>query len=1130
LYVLQGYTGSVTKIPISNCVPQASAQSSISVGNLGAISYYWGGSAVSADSTGDVFIATSDACCASKNELLAEYTGYPQTLGATLLASLANPITAIAIDASDNIYYVSGGALYELKVTTAATSTTPQVYSSTPVKFGNGYVSAVGVSIDGSGNLYVADQGTGGQYAINGYYPPLYFSSVLYVSPNETSGLNPTDQYIVVEGSGLSNPLTFANAVAISPSGNVFFTDNGSDNSVYELTEGSGSFGAVAVGNTGSATVNVVFNAAATPASIQFAHSSTISSTGGTCAAGTNYAAGSTCTVTAHFAPAAPGVSTGGITLAGSSGAALATVELEGIGLGAGLTLDPGVPSSFGSGFKSPMSVAIDSAGDTFFADAGNNAILEFKSGSSTAVSIGTGLSKPAGVAVDGAGNVFIADTGNNRIVEVPMVNGSLSNSAQTILSTTLAGTALSGPAAVAVDGAGDLFIADTGNNRIVAVPFNGTLNVSAATALGSSFSGPLAMAVDPIGNLYVANSGVGQIEKILYPLYQPTQQLVAVGFGNPTGLAVDASGSLFVADYINGDVERIPNVSGSLEPNSLVEAGIGVSTPYGVALDASGNLYISNGSGGSAYKITRTNTTLAFGDWALNTPSGLLAAQVEDAGNQPLILGTPYFTATGNTGDFSVSATGSGICAAGGTVASGASCELDATFTPSASGARTDTLTLASNAANAATTQVTLTGSGTATAATTTKLTVTSPASGSPFFGQAITLSATVTATSGTPSGTATLVVDGVQFGDATLSASGVATFNLASGLTGGGHTLIAVYNGTATFNGSVSSALQLTVGKTTTATALVVTAPYTNPYSALPGNTITFTAAIGFAGVGIPTGTVTFAANGKTLGSASVVPAAGGIFEATYSTSSLVVGNYTVVATYSGDPNYIGSVSAASAAIYVVTSPIVTTTSSGTSITSSSSSNSTVAFTSTGYGGWNGLVGFSCLASSLPANARCIFSPGQIEVLPSTPTTTASNPAIAMSVVIDQPPQTPTASKFLWWLAGPTGLLLLFARRRFARRTWSTIATTLVFILFGIAAGGMGACTGGISYTTPPGAGTVTVYAWSDPYTTMPTPSTANPPTQACGMIPASNPPQYSPALAPCSQTTFQVSLTVQ
>ena len=57
------------------------------------------------------------------------------------------------------------------------------MYSATPVQFGNTYVNVVGVSFDGAGNLYVADQGPGAQYAVNGYWPPLYFSSILYVIP-----------------------------------------------------------------------------------------------------------------------------------------------------------------------------------------------------------------------------------------------------------------------------------------------------------------------------------------------------------------------------------------------------------------------------------------------------------------------------------------------------------------------------------------------------------------------------------------------------------------------------------------------------------------------------------------------------------------------------------------------------------------------------------------------------------------------------------------------------------------------------------------------------------------------------------------------------------------------------------
>ena len=1106
LFVLQGYAGSVTQIPLVGCVPNTSAQTSIGIGNLGAISYYWGGSAEATDAAENLFIATSGACCASANELLEQYASGKYGSGTTLLTGLANPITSIAVDASGNLYYVSGGALYQLQVTTAATSSAPATYSSTPSSLGSGYNNVVGVAIDGAGDLYVADGG----------------ASTIFEIPFETkssgSTLNPADQFIVATG------VSITNTPGVGATGAIYLANQGA--SVYALTRFSASVGQVAVGSSGTFTLDAVFNGAMTPGALAiFPGGGLFTQTGGTCVAGNAYAAGSSCTMVLSFNPALPGVVNGGAMLLPSSGTTpLATIYLSGQGLGAGLTLDPGTVATTGSGFKTPDSVTLDAAGDVFYADAGANAVLEFTPGSTTAVSIGTGLSKPAGVAVDGAGNVFIADTGNNRIVEVPMVSGALSNTAQTTVvaaenaqgtATPIAGAALNAPAGLAIDGAGNLFIADTANNRIVAIPYNGALNPSAAVAIGSSLTGPLAVVANAAGNLYVADSGAGQIYEIFLPLSEPSQQLVAVGFGNPTGLAVDASGSLFVADQGDGDVVRIPNISGNLEPNDEVEAGIGIGTPYGVAVDPSGNLYVS-GSSAAAYKVTRTSTTLAFGDWALSTTSGVLSAQVEDSGNQALTLGSSYFSASGDTGDFSVSATGPSACAASGTVATGDSCELDATFTPSAPGTRTDTLVLSSNAANTSSSQVTLTGNGAAVASTTTTLSITSPTSGTPSFGQPITVSATVAATSGTPSGNVILVVDGVQIGDAALNSSGVASFDLASGLTGGGHTLIAVYNGTATFDGSVSPALQLTVGKTSTTVALAVATPYTSPYSALAGTAISFTATIGFPGVGIPTGTVTFEANGTALGTAPVEPAAGGLFEATLSTSSLVAGTYTVVASYSGDPNYVGSTSGASSTIYVVSSASVTVTSSGSSISSSASTNGTLTFNATSYGGWTGMVGFGCVASSLPANARCVFSPGQIEVVPGTSSSAASNPTVNLTVTIDQPPQTPTAGKLYWWIALPTGLLLLFARRRWMRGGWVTIATVLALTLLGSSTAGLIACTSGSATVTPAGTSTISVVASSDPFAAASTTT-----TQSC--------PANDPASAPCAQTAFSVSLTV-
>lgn len=1107
LYVDQKWSGAVKEIPATGCVPNPSAAFSVASSSLGAVGNYWYDPGdITVDAAGDIFVASNN-CCNGNGifEQTAAGKGV-QVLGGNSLPQ----VESMAADSAGNLFFtVNGsGSVYEVTATSYGTSTPTAVISS-------GLQSALGLAFDSAGNLYVGDSGKGAIYEV-----PFATGS------GSTAALQFSNMFPLAVGLPLGSPLT------ISHDGRSFFFGNNSA-SVYQQALGSANVGRVAVGSSASATLDVVFTADVTPSALSlYPSAGQFSVSGGTnaCAGGTAYTAGQSCSETVTFAPATAGPSNAGFALTDSNGGSLATLYVSGTGVGAGLTIDPGAVAATGSGFKSPEAVAIDAAGNTFYADAGLNAVLEFATGSSTAVSIGSGLSKPAGVAVDGAGNVFIADTGNNRVVEVPMVNGALSNSAQLTLvaakdakgnAAPIAGAALNAPAGIAVDGAGDLFIADTGNNRIVAVPYNGSWNFSAATAVGSSLTGPLAVVVDPNGDLFIADSGAGQIDEILTPLTQPMQQLVAVGFGNPTGLALDASGSLFVADHANGEVERIPNMSGNLDPNSAVEAGIGINAPYGVAVDPSGNLYVSDSTAGAAYFVNRTAAALSFGDWAVSSTSGMLAAQIENEGNTSLQLGTPYYSASGNTGDFSISTTDSGICADGATVAAGSSCMLGATFTPMAQGMRSEALSLASNAVNGAA-QLTLAGNGSTTAATTTTLAITSPSSGAPFFGQPITLTATVAASSGTPTGSATLLVDGVQTGVAPLNSSGVATFQLASGLTGGNHSLIAIYNGTSAFNGSVSAVLSLAVTQAPTTTKLTVSAPYTNPLSAVSGNTVTLTAVISSTGIGIPTGTVTFTSNGATLGTAPVLPATGGLFEANLPTTALATGSDILAATYPGDPNYIGSASG-STTITIVASPQLNVSPSGTSISTSTNSNGSVTLTATSYGGWTGMVGFGCLASSLPANARCVFSPGQVEVVPSTPSTSASTPPVTLSVTVNQPPQTPTASGFLWWLAIPTGLLLFFARRRFTHRAWAQATMVIAALLLGISVIGLGACSSGVQFATPKGTSTVTVYAWSDPFQAG---STSN--TMACGVNPSTHQPD--PSSAPCSQASFQVSVIVQ
>jgi sugar lactone lactonase YvrE len=1137
LYVLQGTTGSMYKIPITNCVPQPASMVTYSnvIGNLGAISYYWNGSAVATDAAGDVFIATNVACCAPVNELLVEYGSTGFTTGATLLGggtSLAKPITSIAVDASDNIYYVAGGTLYELPVTTPATTSSPAVYSATPVTYGSGYTTVVGVSLDSAGNLFVADGG----------------SSTIFEIPYETGGstsaLNPNDQYIVATGSAL----TLADAVTPAPSGNLFFGNNTS--SVFEVTRDNASFGSQAVSSTGTTTLNVVFNAAVTPSSIAVVPPGEdfLSTAGGTCAANTAYTAGSTCTVTASFSPQAPGLARGALVLADSAGT-LATANLFGVGLGAGVTIDPGTATAIGTGITAPKGVDLDAVGNLFVADSGSGTIWEIPAGSVTPIGIATGFNNPTGVAADGASDVFVADTKNNQIVEIPVVGGVLSSAGQFTLipsSVSLAGASLNGPTGLTIDAQGNLYIADTGNNRVVFVPKSGGWNLSQATTLGTGFSGPLATAVTASGLIYVADSGNGKIYSIPYPGAGAPITLVATGFSSPSALRTDAAGDLYVVDEGDTKVVRIPNVGGTLAAGSSGEVSFGIANPFGLAIAPGGNVYVSNLNDAKApvYLVNRTTPTLSFGNINPQTSSNPASVQVESAGNQALTLSSPFYISTGSTTAFAVGTSEANACANSASLAVGTNCTVEATFNPPGSGTYNETLALESNASG--TPQINLTGVGVATQATTTTLTVTSP-TGSPYYGQPITLSASVTSSAGTPTGTVALMVDGVQAESSTLSGGNV-TFSLKNGLTGGSHTFQAVYSGATTttviYASSESAVDTVIVTSVPTTTTVSFTSVNVNPPSQPAGTALLLTATVASTFAGVPSGTVTFNitdSGGQAIAPQTVplVAASGGVFQATYSFTPPAPASgvaYNVVsfsATYNGDNNFSGSTSGSASFDVGPATGAVLVTASGTTLTSSGpggSGDSQITFTNTSYGGWNGAIGYQCVASTLPANSICVFSPGQVTLSASTSTNSYPPATTTLQVVVDNPPDSPLQSSILWWMGGLTGALLLFVRRRAMHGAWARVTMLAGLALLAVSASGLMACSNGAQFGTPSGTSTVTVYADSDPF------AVANGvvnqgQTQPCGgTVAGSNPPQGDPTQLPCQRATFQISLTVK
>ncbi len=203
-----------------------------------------------------------------------------------------------------------------------------------------------------------------------------------------------------------------------------------------------------------------------------------------------------------------------------------------------------------------------------------------------TITTLGSGFSQPLGLARDSAGNVFVADTGNNAVKEILAAGG------YTTVNTL--GTGFSSPKGVAVDGAGNVFVADAGNNAVKEIVAAG--GYTTVNPLGGSFifSGPTGVAVDGSGNVYVADNGSSSVYE-MSPGCTASSCVTTLGspggFGSAAGVAVDASGNVYVAG--SGSVKEM--TPGCTSGACVTTLGGGFNTPIGVAVDAGGNVYVGD-------------------------------------------------------------------------------------------------------------------------------------------------------------------------------------------------------------------------------------------------------------------------------------------------------------------------------------------------------------------------------------------------------------------------------------------------------------------------------------------------------------------------------------------------------
>ncbi len=167
-------------------------------------------------------------------------------------------------------------------------------------------------------------------------------------------------------------------------------------------------------------------------------------------------------------------------------------------------------------------------------------------------------------------------------------------------------------------------------------------------------------------------------------------------------------------------------------------------------------------------------------------------------------------------------------------------------------------------------------------------------------YPGQAVTMTATVTAQNGTtPTGTVVFQSNGASLGSASLNNSGVAVL-VYSGLPLGTYSLTAVYQGSATMLGSTSNTVTQVVG-------FSLTSVTSSPNPSTVGDEVTLTATVSPSGPPAPSGTIRFSSNGTAISGCIAVTLTSDM--AVCRTSALAVGTDAVLATYSGDSNYLPS-----------------------------------------------------------------------------------------------------------------------------------------------------------------------------------------------------------------------------
>ena len=250
-------------------------------------------------------------------------------------------------------------------------------------------------------------------------------------------------------------------------------------------------------------------------------------------------------------------------------------------------------------------------------------------------------FNSPSGVVVGAGGNLYVSDTLNNRIriITPGGVVSTLAGSSWGFQDGPGTSAKFANPEGVAVDAAGNVYVADMLNHRIRIITPDGIVSTFAGSGFGgygdgiaasASFTHPMGVAVDAAGNVYVADQGNNCIRKIASGQVTTFAGAGFAGrgwtdsigtlarFDRPYGVAVDTSGIVYVADTYNGRIRKITS------NRAVSTLATGFTTPTAVAVDAAGNVYVAEPSNNYIKKITSGVVTIFAGSWGTGFSDGV--------------------------------------------------------------------------------------------------------------------------------------------------------------------------------------------------------------------------------------------------------------------------------------------------------------------------------------------------------------------------------------------------------------------------------------------------------------------------------------------------------------------------